>query len=101
MKALVLVCAFSVIVKSSFEAPIPTTITHRFHASIQDIERLGGGDRGVVPTLVAYTYFILSVVSLAFLLLCMYIFCSFRSSNLLRLKLVSCAASREFCCARH
>ena len=63
---------------------LPTTVSHRFHASIQDIERLGGGDRGVVPTLVAYTYFILSVVSLAFLLVCMYIFCSFRSRNLLR-----------------
>ena len=36
-------------------------------------------DRGSVPIIVAYTYFVLSVVSLIFLIICLYIFCSFRS----------------------
>ena len=36
------------------------------------------GDRGLVPLVVAYTYFILSVISLIFLIICLYIFCSFR-----------------------
>ena len=35
-----------------------------------------GTDRGVVPIIVAYTYFSLSVISLLFLIICMYIFCS-------------------------
>ena len=35
-------------------------------------------DRGIIPVIVAYTYFGLSVISLIFLLICMYIFCSFR-----------------------
>jgi len=42
-------------------------------------------DRGVVPIIVAYTYFSLSVISLIFLLICMYIFCSFSSLSCPRL----------------
>ena len=42
-------------------------------------------DRGLLPVIVAYTYFCLSVISLLFLLVCMYIFCSFRSLSCPRL----------------
>ena len=38
-------------------------------------------DRGMVPIIVAYTYFSLSIISLLFLIICMYIFCSFRSAK--------------------
>ena len=42
-------------------------------------------DRGHLPVIVAYTYFCLSVISLLALLLCLYIFCSFRSLSCPRL----------------
>ena len=42
-------------------------------------------DRGHLPIIVAYTYFCLSIISLLSLLLCLYIFCSFRSLSCPRL----------------
>ena len=54
---------------------------------ISDFEwtRLLHRDRGHLPSIVAYTYFCLSIISLLALLLCLYIFCSFRSLSCPRL----------------
>ena len=59
--------------------------TQRNLISDSEWTRLLHRDRGHLPSIVAYTYFCLSIISLLALLLCLYIFCSFRSLSCPRL----------------